>query len=153
MGSPRGGGGALQLQWSQLLFLTLALTSRRFQMRDTGSTSLALTVQFHPSGFAQKMSPSPALSHLPSQVPVLSSHKAKYLDTRKALRNWWIFFPLFHLRCLTPASLEFGPVPSAAGLRGAELRLCTEPVACGGTGGQCAQTAVGAEGLPRLQGK
>lgn len=72
-------------------------------------------------------------SHLPGQISAFSSHKAKYLDTGKALRNWWIPAPprplRFHLHCLTPASLKLGPVPSAAGLRGAQLGLCTEPLA------------------------
>lgn len=78
-------------------------------------------------------SSSGCLFHLASQ-PSLSSHQAKYLDTRRALSNWWIFspFPLalvcFLRGCLTPASLELGPVPSAARTQGAQSRVRTEAV-------------------------
>lgn len=69
----------------------------------------------------------------PASRPSLGSHQAKYLDTRNALSNRRILspFPLACARflqgCLTPASLESGPVPSAAGTPGARPCVCTEP--------------------------
>ena len=52
------------------------------------------------SGLQRKRLLAPVALHSPSQISELSSFEAKYLDTRKALSNWWgfFFFCLFHLR-------------------------------------------------------
>lgn len=96
-GSP---GGALPLQGDPIPLPDRGFDLKMFSEEGrpvhlAGSESAISSLRICIENLSQSCS---LPGHVSIPVSVLSSYKVNYMDTRKALSNWWIIFPLFHLR-------------------------------------------------------